>query len=249
VSPEWLERLCERNGQLLSRLRGIETKVDASWQVLIDYLRNTGPFEFPIALYATVSPGAENVHVLFGASEAPQNMLGSSDVPISHISGLFGCFLTKQQADDRVTARRRPTAVGLGESGYLAALFGSQPQEPVREPLAPLDPGSITVPTTTVWLALTLPKVTPHHLFLSATLTELRVEFSGGAEMLGTISGGLEGPTARGGGPPERADISGTASLASEWHLPADATKVPPEPERTHRSCDLLVKLSVHDRP
>jgi len=236
VSPDWLRILSERNGQLPSRLRGIETQVDGNWQVLVDYLRDHGGIEFPITLYVGTGRDRESVDVLFGASDKPNNMLGSSDVPASLATGMFTSFLNKQQIDDRFRARHLPPS---GLSAML--LYGLQPVVD-DSPLTPLEPGTINVPATSVWLTIHLPEITPHHLFLSAIVSELRVEFSEAGQVTGSVSGRLECPIVKGTAP-QRVQIRGTAQLVSEWYSDVDASVDPPKPEATRRTFELQLRL------
>jgi len=230
--PDWLDRLYERNGQLESRLRAIENEVDASWQVLIDNLRADGGFKMSIDFYAVNELENDTVRVVFGGADKANNMLGGGDVPRSLASGLFQSFLTDQQASDRYAERQRLKS--------LAA-----PVDAGSKALAPLDEGVISVPSTSAWLSLFLPNVTPHQLHVSATLTQLRVEFPRGSSVKGSVGGRLECTVQKGTACAEAVQVSGTAYFTSEWNVDADLNADPPEPARTQRCLSLELELTV----
>lgn len=224
LSPDWLTRLSERNGQLLSRLRGIQAEVDAGYQVLVDHLLAGASVEIPTHLFEIVPRDGEVVRVLMGSPDQENRISVTCDVPRASAEGLFGLFLTKQQADERYSAVR-----GSSEDSRLASF---------------LEPGLISMPRASAWLGLRLRGVTPGHLYLTAALTNLQLELPGGT-VAGTVSGVLQCQLVRGAQTPPAVGISGTVRLTDELHADPKPEKDPPSPESTIRSFALELRLAL----
>jgi hypothetical protein len=240
-APDWLEAMCSRNGQLASRLQAIENKVDRNWQVLIDYLRTSGPIDASIVFFTMCGPERDSVETLFGKSSGGNSLLGGGTVPRSAVAGeLFSAFLSEQQALDRRSERRRRRALleaaGLGAEGAPASA------------LVPLDFGRITVASTNAWLSLHLPDVTPHQLSFSATLVNLTVQFDDADGLLGRAEGRIECSVQRGNACLESVDVIGVAYLDSEHYMEAEPNAVPPTSEYVQRRFTLELQLVLFQR-
>lgn len=246
ANPDWFEALAVRNGQLESRLKAIESKVDANWQVLIDYVEKHGALDLPITLYGNVEQSANIVSVLLGSEGGATNsILGQAHVPREDATGLFISFLTKQQADARYDARRRPAQKRSKQTDLLEALGGTRLV--VEKPLVPLDSGTLRITQGSGWLALYLEKISPGQLFLPVNIADLLVEFRDGSLPTGVVSGRLESVSSTGASVARTIAVSGTAILDSEWYIAADPNKNPPEAERTTRAFELSVRLAAGD--
>jgi hypothetical protein len=242
VVPEWVALLCARNGQLRSRLKGIESKIDASWQVLVDYLRDHGPVPLPSQLYVDVEDHADKASVLLGSVDSKGDnggILSGTDVAVSNATGLFSLFLTEQQAKDRLAARQ---ASVLGAPDGLPPFLGMP-----SKPLVPLDAGSLLVPTATAWLTLVLPNIRPSRLrLLNTVLVDLRVELAA-TEPRGIASAVIECAVVKGTVRPARVLVNGPAFLDSEWNLAAEPGATPPSPEKTTRRLLIEWTMTVED--
>ena len=244
--PELMERLRARDGQLESRLRAIENDVDAGWQVLADYLQSHGPIQISVRLFTILERESENIETLLGTSDRTDThsrIVAGCDVPRSMASGLFETFLTKQQAEDRYTARRRLAALAAYESPRASNKKSSG--QGAERAVIPMSAGRITIPTTSAWLTLYLPSVTPHHLSVSATLTQLEVRFDNSSKIEGRVTGRLECAVQKGAACAKALSVEGAGYLRSEWHFEGDPAAEPAKRDSTQRVFDLELALDV----
>lgn len=224
TSPAWLTELNLRNEQLLSRLKAIETQVDANWQVLVDYLVRYGTIELTTEMYCTTTVESDVIRVLCGETNVPRTIWCHSDVPKTSAAGIFSTFLTKLQSDARRTAR-------------------SDKRE--FDGLTPFESGELLLSKAPGWLGLNLSRITPPHLYSAVILSKLIVTFADGESVTGVVSGELTCQPSAGRAPPNPVLISGQAKLTSEWHHSEDLATAPPKPETTVRSFRLDLQLKA----
>ncbi|MHB8050495.1 MAG: hypothetical protein ACYDHQ_04655 [Coriobacteriia bacterium] len=213
VAPEFLSHLIADNGQLQSRLHAIEADVDVSWQVLTDYLRERSVIRMVIDLFAVLPEEGENLSVLFGRNGVPNAMFGSGDVPLSMADGFFVATLTKAQAFDRYSERKRRLAEA--DPAVLRAL-----PEGV-EGIVPLETGHLSVPSTSAWLSLRLAPLVPPQLHASAMMTRFSIAFEDPDSVRGAVHGVLECAVRKPGTHTEAICVNGDAFVDLEsYHEP-----------------------------
>jgi hypothetical protein len=233
LCPDWVTRLSERNGQILSRLRGIEAKVDAAWQVLVDYLADHGSLHFRNELYCIVPRNGEDLRLLFGASSG-RGISASCDLPRALAKGQISQFLTKQQADERYSVLRRLRSEHVGSAPEVESML--------------FESGTLSLPPTTVRLAFDLEGITPGRLFLNAELSALQLGSTDGGGANGSVSGLLRCLGVRGSTLPSAVRIVGTACLKQEMHMDEDLDDLNDglcHPEQSVRTFDLDLQLLV----
>jgi hypothetical protein len=246
LMPELVTQVCTSNDQLESRLIGIERKIDASWQVLIDHLREIGPLIIHARLFVEQQHRSDTVHVLLGnLTEKPDQILAGADIPISHATGLFSTYVTREQVEDRGAARRALRPIARGQAPKLVALMGGL--DVADKPIIPLDAGAIRIPSASAWITMELVGVSPPHLHLSATLVDFCVRFADGQSVSGDVSGFILCAVVKGSVAPERISLSGPAFLDSEWHMEGDSSSTPPKEARTMRTVSMELEMSVAD--
>ncbi|MBX3221670.1 MAG: hypothetical protein KF795_14220 [Labilithrix sp.] len=248
-APDWAERLFARDEQIESKLKGLERRIDAGWQVLIDYLRGRDKLVLQLVAYVQRAQSSETVSVLLGErrNEQSESMLAKTDLPLTSTTGLFGTLLTKQQVDDRDQIRRTrdrssADASAKGPQEFLYPM-GLVPAPPRERKLLPLEPGGLHVPATHAWLTLRLAAKTPPHLLLSAILEDFRVDFADANARDGVASGTLRCAVNKGTTTPESVKIAGTAHLT--WEGVQESHEE--SPGRTFRSVEMDVALSVDE--
>ena len=253
VCPQFLQQLYQRNSQLESLLRGIENRIDAAWQVLLDYLVNHGAIVTAARVNTLQDSPNGPLTVFFGDSSAVlgTGLTANIKVPIADAEGLFGTWLTSAEASARHVARTLERMRREGQerpsgslSPLLASLFGKT-ESSTRMPVEPLDTGRLHIKAGAGWLSLQLAQLSPPFLTLSVLFDDWIFAFESPNVVEGLVTGLLRTSVSTTGVVPAAVSVKGTIQLVNEWGMDPDPA-IPQYPNgATWRDLEASLQLTA----